>query len=296
MADDGCRLWTSRTGSGTPLVLVGGGPGLADGLGDIAEAIRHRFHTTRWDQRGCGRSEHRGPYTLARSIADLAAVTHDTSSEPVFLLGHSWGATLALHYALTHPDRVRGLIYVSGTGAGTGWKAQWRANTERTMAATHRARITELSGKPRSEAEERELVLLSWTADFADAGTALQLADRLAQPWFPVNYECNAALNAEADALVESQVLSTCAALTVPVLIIHGDRDPRPVEATDSLCATLPCARRRVMEGVGHVPWLEAPEHFSREIIAFADKVASTAGLTSSSSEITRTELTSRDR
>lgn len=82
---------------------------MADLLGDVA-------HTIRWDQRGCGRSGRRRPYTFIRFVADLDVVRRHHGAERVHLLGHSWGAMLALCYALEHPERVASLIYVSGTG------------------------------------------------------------------------------------------------------------------------------------------------------------------------------------
>jgi len=74
LAEDGCRLWTDRAGNGSPLVLCHGGPGQWDYFDDVADMLRDHAQTVRWDQRGCGRSQRRGPYSVARSIADLDAV------------------------------------------------------------------------------------------------------------------------------------------------------------------------------------------------------------------------------
>jgi pimeloyl-ACP methyl ester carboxylesterase len=70
VTDDGCRLWTARSGRGDPLVLCHGGPGFWDTFGDLAVLLGDVATVHRWDQRGCGRSERRGPYTVARSLAD----------------------------------------------------------------------------------------------------------------------------------------------------------------------------------------------------------------------------------
>ncbi len=108
-------------GRGAPLILCHGGPGLWDMFGSLAGSLAGDVRAVRWDQRGCGRSERRGPYSVARSVADLDAVRAALDVERVAVLGHSWGATLALRYALDHPDRVSALIYVSGTGLGWDW-------------------------------------------------------------------------------------------------------------------------------------------------------------------------------
>lgn len=69
-------LWTETVGDGRPLVLCHGGPGLWDMFGDVARGLAADagVAAVRWDQRGCGRSQRRGPYSLARSVADLDAV------------------------------------------------------------------------------------------------------------------------------------------------------------------------------------------------------------------------------
>jgi pimeloyl-ACP methyl ester carboxylesterase len=64
--DDGCRLWALQTGHGPPLVLCHGGPGLWDMFDDLAPTLADAARVVRWDQRGCGRSERRGPFTVPR--------------------------------------------------------------------------------------------------------------------------------------------------------------------------------------------------------------------------------------
>ncbi len=157
-AEDGCRLWTAKTGRGAPLILCHGGPGLWDMFGSLAALLAGHVRVIRWDQRGCGRSERRGPYSVARSVADLDAVRNGLGVDRVAVLGHSWGATLALRYALDDPDRVSALIYVSGTGLGWAWHEPFqRAIAER--LAPSAARRSELRGRARTEAGDRELAI-----------------------------------------------------------------------------------------------------------------------------------------
>lgn len=220
----------------------------------------------RYDQRGCGRSERRGPYSVDRNVADLDSVRRHFEWEQVRLLGHSWGASLALYYALRHPTRVERLVYISGTGLGQQWKLPYRqAQAER--LARYRARLAALEAKPRSDVEDREWAILQWSADFADAETALVHAEQLATPWFPINYESNRAIGA--DGWPESYLIAACRALTVATLVIAGSEDIRPYRATDSLVEALPRARRLVLDGAGHLPWVERPDTFAAEVRRF---------------------------
>ncbi|GGY87159.1 proline iminopeptidase [Streptomyces poonensis] len=274
-ADDGARLWASRTGTdrGTPLVLCHGGPGLWDMFGDLAALLSDRALVHRWDQRGCGRSEPcAGPWTTERFVADLDAVRAHFGLERMVLLGHSFGGWLALHYALAHPGRVDALVYVAGTGIGPvdDWHGVYRENfLVRLGEQPERlARWRELEGRTGlSGREERERAVLRWSTDFADGERALEHAGRLADPWFPVNLECNAALGADQKRTSGSpELYAACRALDLPVLVVDGARDIRPRPAVDSLAEVLPRVRRVVLPGAGHYPWVEDPAGFREAV------------------------------
>lgn len=270
-ADDGCRLWAEQLGHGPALVFCHGGPGLWDMFVDLAAPLAQVARVVRWDQRGCGRSERRGPYTVARYLADLDAVRDQLAAAQMALLGHSWGATLALRYALQHPDRVSHLSYVSGTGIDP--KSTWRPafhQAFRQRLGADLPRWEQLRARPRTPAEDKEFAILQWSADFAHGDTAVAHAEDLASPWFEINYECNGALTAEDNRyLTETDVAAQCRALDVPTLIIDGARDVRPRWAVDSLHRALPNARRTTLTGAGHLPWVEDPDGFHQAVTDF---------------------------
>lgn len=94
---------------GKPLVFLHGGPG-----GGISPSYRRYFDPKKWrivlfDQRGCGRSK---PFAELREnttwdlVADIEKLREKLSIERWVVFGGSWGSTLSLAYAQTHPDRV----------------------------------------------------------------------------------------------------------------------------------------------------------------------------------------------
>ncbi|MER5210679.1 alpha/beta hydrolase [Streptomyces sp. NPDC002838] len=275
--DDGVRLWASRSGrdGGTPLLLCHGGPGLWDMFEDVAGMLEDEAMVVRWDQRGCGRSQRcAGPWTTERFVADLDAVRQHFGLERMVLLGHSWGAQLALSYALAHPERVDSLVYVSGTGIGP--DADWHPAFKTDFLARlgedpqRLARWQELTGRPQlTEEEDRERAVLQWSIEFEDRERALEHAGRMADPWFGINYECNKALNAEREQLWGTpELYAACQALDVPVLIVDGERDIRPRSAIDSLERALPRVRRVILPEAGHLPWVEDPKGFREAVPA----------------------------
>lgn len=109
---------------GTPALYVHGGPGGTLGV----STYRHRFDLTHtrvmgFEQRGCGRSTPHAsdPATsLATNdtthlIADMEALRTHRGIDRWILNGASWGSTLALAYAIEHPERVIGLVLFAVT-------------------------------------------------------------------------------------------------------------------------------------------------------------------------------------
>jgi proline iminopeptidase len=263
-ADDGVRLWASRSGSGrgAPLVLCHGGPGLWDMFDDVAGMLDDRATVVRWDQRGCGRSEPcAGPWTTDRFVADLDAVRRHFALERTVLLGHSWGASLALSYALAHPERVAALIYVSGTGIGP--DADWHADYEANLLARLGEDPQRLARWRELPSESRERAVLQWSAEFVDRERAIEHAEAMADPWFPINSLCNKALNAETKQTSGTPArYAACQAVELPVVVVDGERDIRLRSAVDSLVRALPRVRRVTLANSGHLPWVEDPYGF----------------------------------
>jgi proline iminopeptidase len=110
------RIWTVVRGNGVPVFLCNGGPGSADYLGPVADMIDDLARIIRFEQRGCGRSEPKPPYNLETCLLDMENIRKHYQIQKWIVGGHSWGANLALAYALAHRQNVLGLIYLAGNG------------------------------------------------------------------------------------------------------------------------------------------------------------------------------------
>ena len=99
--------------TGKPCLILHGGPG-----GAINPTMRRFYDPKRWrmalfDQRGCGRSRPNASLednTTWSLIDDIERLRKRLGVEKWSVFGGSWGSTLALAYAITHPDRVESLI------------------------------------------------------------------------------------------------------------------------------------------------------------------------------------------
>ena len=112
---DGHRIYVEQCGNpqGVPVIVFHGGPG-----GGCSPAMRRYFdprvyRVVLFDQRGCGRSRPHASVTANTTwhlVGDVETIRQTLNLTQVIAFGGSWGATLALVYALTHPDRVKRLV------------------------------------------------------------------------------------------------------------------------------------------------------------------------------------------
>ena len=123
---DGQTLYWEESGNpdGVPAVYLHGGPGGGlGGGGYITKFDTSRFRVVAFDQRGCGRSvplANDPAHDLSRNttqtlIADLETLRETLGIDSWVLNGVSWGSTLALAYALAHPERVNGIVIMAVT-------------------------------------------------------------------------------------------------------------------------------------------------------------------------------------
>lgn len=98
---------------GKPVLIVHGGPGGGSNptMRRFHDPARHRIIL--FDQRGCGRSTPHASLTENTTwdlVADMEMLRQHLEIEHWQLMGGSWGSTLSLAYAQTHPERVSELI------------------------------------------------------------------------------------------------------------------------------------------------------------------------------------------
>ena len=112
---DGHHVYVEQCGNpqGVPVMVFHGGPG-----GGCSPAMRRYFDPAHYrvvlfDQRGCGRSRPHAEVTGNTTwdlVADAVRIRQALDLGPMICFGGSWGATLALVYALTHPETVTHLV------------------------------------------------------------------------------------------------------------------------------------------------------------------------------------------
>jgi pimeloyl-ACP methyl ester carboxylesterase len=118
--------WETGNGTETVIVLHGGPAAAHDYLRPEWDELAKKSKVVYYDQRGCGKSDPAICYSWREHVSDLKRlITQLSKRRKVILAGSSWGSMLALLYAYSYPEDIKGLI-LSGivTWRGYGYQQQ----------------------------------------------------------------------------------------------------------------------------------------------------------------------------
>lgn len=250
---DGTPIAWRRSGQGAPLVLVHGTTADHTRWHPLLPRLEERFSVCAVDRRGRGASGDAPVYSIAREFEDIAAVV-DAIGEPVFLLGHSYGALCSLEACLLTNGVRRLILYEPPVPIGIEiYPRPLVAHLEALLAKGERAEVVttffrEVVRAPAAEIAMRQ-GLPNWPARVAAAHTILREM-RLT----------------EAYAFEPGRF----AAMRTPTLmLLGGDSPPFLTRATEVVHQALPASRLVVMAGQQHAAMDTAPELFVAEVFAF---------------------------
>ena len=147
----GVRCNYRQDGAGPDVVLIHGVAGNMAGwyLCGLVQALTKHFRVTAYDLRGHGYSETTPSGYTSRDMAeDLRSLLGKLNLRPAYLLGHSFGAAIALQTALLDPDDVAGIIlsdaYLPGLAAVHGQPHEWPGwDSYRRIAATAALKVSD---------------------------------------------------------------------------------------------------------------------------------------------------------
>ena len=276
-------LYARAIGRGQPVIILHGGPDFDHGylLPDL-DRLKDAFRLIYYDQRGRGRSaDHVRPHdvTLTSDVDDLDKVREHFLLDAPALLGHSWGAVLALEYAIRYPTRVSHLIlmnpapasvsdlavfrkaYLEKLGADMDRQrdivasAAYQAGDPEAVAARYRIHFKPALKRP----EDYEKLMATMKAGFISQGKegivkARAIEDQLMRDtWQAASYD----------------LIPTLRNLRIPALVIAGDHDFIPLQIAEHIAQALPHAKLLAIKDCGHFAFLECPGEVRKALTSF---------------------------
>ena len=270
------RLHIVERGQGYPLIVLHGGPGLDHHMfGDYLDALCDSFRLILVDQRAQGLSEmcDVSTWTLEQMGNDVVSVAKAMGLERYAVLGHSYGAFVALQNAVDHPGAASQTIVSSGLPSAKYLASVWK-NLESFEPLALREQVT--------KSWEREKVVQ--TREEVDLLLHDQLPFQFGNPLDPkiAEFEKRTAggnnspevlrffANAEYGGI---DVEDKLANVTQPALILAGRCDRTcVVEGAEAMAKGLPSAELVIFENSGHMTYVEENQKYLSVVRSFLNK------------------------
>jgi pimeloyl-ACP methyl ester carboxylesterase len=246
-------------GAGEPLVLVHGFGADKDNFTRVAAHLTPRYRVLIPDLPGFGESAKPADasYTIPQQVAWLRAMLQRLGVARPHLGGSSMGGMIAVEYALRHPDEVASL-WLLGPG---GTKVAFDSELTRRMAETGANPL--LARTPEEFAGIIEFVMAK--PPFMPHSVRAAMAEAAA-----ANYPLHARIFTVVGPPGVPTQDERLVGLAVPALVVFGTADralnPKAAEVYD---AAMPNAEVRLMDGIGHLPMIEAPDACAQDYLAF---------------------------
>lgn len=267
-------LYARDIGRGHPIIVLHGGPDFDhDYLLPDLDRLANDLRLIYYDQRGRGRSADgvkAEDVTLASDVEDVDRVRQHFELTSTALLGHSWGAVLALEYALRHPTRVSHLVLMNPAPASTSDVALLRKAYLAQLGA-EMDRQREIAGGAAYQEGDPEAVSARYRIHFRHALARTEdyekLMARMREAFVRQGKEGIVKARAVEDRLMAEtwnvaayDLMPKLSSLRIPTVVIWGDHDFIPLEISTHIARAIPNAQLVTLKDCGHFAYLECAD------------------------------------
>ncbi|MBU6430161.1 MAG: alpha/beta hydrolase [Cyanobacteria bacterium REEB65] len=255
-------LWEYGDRRQPAVILLHGGPGLPGYMSALCKALGSRALIVDYHQRGTRRSPSAGPFRIADHVRDLDCIVREYGKgfRPI-LVGHSWGAVLALSYAAAHSDRLAKTILIGCGPLDPPCLARFSATINARLPYAEFLKARRLFDQLYSKSlpgTRRSAAYLRW------CGIIFRVYNKDPDSFDISTLEkpvVASALATDADyekRIKSGELLRSLAKVPGPIIAFHGDYDPIPWQGILPHVANGGQRRKtHLLRGMGHMPWLE---------------------------------------
>ncbi len=260
------RIWyrVSGTGSGTPAILLHGGPGYSSFYLKSLEALGDDRPVVRYDQLGGGKSDRISDttlFTIPHFVRELDSLRAYLGYSKVHLVGHSWGTILAVEYYRAHPEHVASLTLASAALDIPAWERNAKRLVGTLSDSAQRAiRVREEEGK--FDAPDYQAALGEFYDKYvwrhpveADLDSTMSTVNEAIYNYMqgPSEFTITGTLKTyDATPLLQD--------IKVPTLYTVGEFDEADPPTIERFARMTPGAQVVVIPGAAHITTWDAPE------------------------------------
>ncbi|MFF2482407.1 alpha/beta fold hydrolase [Paenibacillus sp. NPDC058071] len=253
----GGRIFYTVSGSGDPLILIHGNFNDHQIWNEQVDSLAAQYKVIRYDLRGYGLSS--TPTAPFSNVDDLKALVDSLKLQNVTLVGSSLGGSVAVNFTLAYPGLVNALILVSPSINGRSYPMKMMWEGIRNFINTRL--------KGREKAIEAFIANPFWQYFFPSAGKDEARNKVLHNVRNSSNF-CRFSPNLST--VIKPYAFNRLQEINIPILTIISDQDhPFNITTAESLHAKMNRSFKTMMQGCGHLPFIEEPQLFNQHILDF---------------------------
>lgn len=265
----GGKVWFQRVGSGSglPLLVVHGGPGLPHDYLLSLERLADEREVVFWDQLGCGRSRRPSDtqlWTMERAVAEMDAVVKALGLTRFHVFGNSWGGMLAQQYALDVPSGA-GSLTISNSIASIPEFSNMVARLKSELDPATQSAIDRHEAAGTTYSAEYQAAIRTWNETylcrlrpwpreleeaFRNMGT-----DVFETMFGPSDFHIVGTIR-------DWDVFARLGEITLPTMVLAGRYDECVPEHAWEMHQRIPGSRFELFEASAHMPFIEEPDKF----------------------------------
>lgn len=270
LAEPRMRAHLLEAGAGEPVLFLHGGDGEGVNWAPVMGTLQSTAHLYAVDRPGFGLSDafdYRTVDLRTHAVDFVTSLLDALGLESATLVGGSMGGFFTLATALAHPERVRGIVLV-GAALGTTKQMGQQLQTICGTPGAPEAFMANLDNLDAQHEQYRDMFKMDLT-HFPD----LYFEARIAGLRLPSEKGTWATLLKRVATLEgirpELYLGEELHRITAPTLVLWGEDDLAPPSMGRAATDAIPGSRFETIMGIGHFPYLEAPESCARLIAEF---------------------------
>jgi len=271
-----CKIIHGHAKAQAPLIIIHGGPGLSSGYLEPLEELETNRAVIFYDQRGSGRSKgeiSENSLSIQAQLTDIESIRKFLSAERISILGHSWGGFLAMHYAISYPDRIEKLILSNSMPASSDDSLLFFAEYQK-KTKPYKDAIDAIVKSKAFEEKEPKAVEAYYKTVFQAYCYRPEMAEKLS-----LEMSHDACIHgAKTFDIIRQSVLMkpynlfpSLEALDCETLIIHGSDDLIPYRTAQKIHQIIKGSSLCLLNECGHFPFIEKKEEYFEVIKKFLD-------------------------
>lgn len=270
------QIYYEVCGKGAPVLFLSGGPGAPpQSMNPIIDYISNHYKSILLHQRGTGKSENlkidSTTINLNDYLNDVIHVLDNENIKQTYLIGHSWGAMLAMDFMTKYPEKTKGVILIGAPGATLNFMSTMNHNI--------------ISLMTKEEMDSLQTLSLQLNDETLDENSKKILFDKMSKLTLSKQFHDTSHinellsygnLNTDVNALMMQHLLKINWNLenelknnTIPTIIINGRKDPIGTQTVQKLKEVIPQSLLYIIDDCGHYVWLEKPDKLKEIILSF---------------------------